>query len=220
MYFSGSTRQFFKRPDLFGVMFNTAASTGKQQEALEAACKYIIDNGIYSNKWIEQEWLIALLDFLPFRENCVGVIVPDFLYHEADNKVRGDWKKTLDRFYLYQPVIERFGFPVALATQDGLKPEHVPWDMFSVLFIGGSNYHKRGKEAEILALEAKRRNKWVHVGRVSSVSAMRKLWPWANSYDGTTFIFGPDKKEEKYIPQLEDFFSKDRNGMLYQLKMF
>jgi len=34
MYFSGSTRQFFKRPDLFGVMFNAMQSTGKRDKAL------------------------------------------------------------------------------------------------------------------------------------------------------------------------------------------
>lgn len=219
MYLSGSTRQFFKRPDLFGVMFNTAQRCGKQQEALETGCKFMIDNGIFSNLWIEREWLIALYDFLKFRENCLGCIIPDFLHYLPNKQVRGDWQKTLERFYLYQPVVKRLGFPVALASQDGMPLEEVPWHMFDVLFIGGSNDHKRGIEAETLALEAKKRGKWIHVGRVSSVSKMRKLWSWADSWDGTTFRFQPDKKEESLVPQIEKFFQDKDRMRLHQYKL-
>lgn len=219
MYLSGSTRQFFKRPDLFGVMFNTAQRCGKQQEALEASCKFMIDNGIFSNLWQEREWLIALYDFLKFRENCLGCIIPDFLHYLPNKQVRGDWQKTLERFYLYQPVVKRLSFPVALASQDGMPLEEVPWHMFDVLFIGGSNDHKRGIEAETLALEAKKRGKWVHVGRVSSVSKMRKLWSWADSWDGTTFRFQPDKKEESLVPQIEKFFQDKDRMRLHQYKL-
>lgn len=211
MYLSASTRQFFKRHDLFGCMFNTTVITGLQAEALLAGCRFMIDNGVYSNKWIERDWLIALIDFLPFRHNCLGCIVPDFLHYLPGGRVRGDWERTLERFYLYQPAVKRLGFPVAFATQDGQPIDKIPWSLLDTLFIGGSNYHKRGKEAEQIALEGKRLGKHVHVGRVSSVSAIKRLWPWADSWDGTTFRYEPDKREEEYIPQLEKFLaSKDR----------
>jgi hypothetical protein len=219
MYFSATTRQFFKRPDLFGVMFNTAQRTGKQSEALEADCKFMVDNGIFSNKWDEKHWLTELVYwFLPYRDNCYGVIIPDYLYYLEDNTVRGDWQRTLDRFFIYQPVIKRLGFRTAFATQDGMPLDLVPWENFNTLFIGGSNYHKRGVEAEILALEAKKRGKWVHVGRVSSVGKMKQIWYWADSYDGTTFRFAPDDKEEKLIPQMERFFNREKD--IIQRKMF
>lgn len=223
MYLSGSTRQFFKRPDLFGVMFNTANnSTGikNRQKALDMNCKFMVDNGIFSNAWIEKEWLINLVYYYwAYHHNCLGVIVPDFLHYLPNKQVRGDWQKTLERFYLYQPVVKRLGFPVALASQDGMPLEEVPWNMFDVLFIGGSNDHKRGIEAETLALEAKKRGKWVHVGRVSSVSKMRKLWSWADSWDGTTFRFQPDKKEESLVPQIEKFFQDEDRMRLHQYKL-
>jgi hypothetical protein len=33
------------------------------------------------------------------------------------------------------------------------------------------------------------RGKWVHVGRVSSAGAIARYWTWADSFDGTTFVF-------------------------------
>lgn len=214
MYLSGSTRQFFKRPDLFGCMFNTATRCGKQVEALQGGCKYMIDNGIFSNLWNEKDWFIALIDFLPFRDNCLGCIIPDFLYYSP---IRGDWQKTLKRFYLYHKAVKRLGFKIAFATQDGQPVNLVPWNDIDVLFIGGSNEHKRGLEAEILALEAKRLGKWVHVGRVSSVGSMEKFWGWADSYDGTTFRFEPDKKEEDLIPKMDRHFNKKDKTFQYKL---
>lgn len=214
MYLSGSTRQFFKRPDLFGCMFNTTTRCGKQTEALEAGCRYMIDNGIFSNLWNERDWLIALINFLPFRDNCLGCIIPDFLYYSP---IRGDWQKTLERFYLYHKAVKRLGFKIAFATQDGQPINLVPWPHIDVLFIGGSNDHKRGLEAETLALEAKRLGKWVHVGRVSSVGSMRKFWGWADSYDGTTFKFAPDDKEEDLIPKMNKYFNEQDKTFQYKL---
>lgn len=208
MYFSGSTRQFFTRPDLFGVMFNTAARTGLQYEALESGSKFMVDNGVFSGLWAEEKWRDGLKKFLPYSHNCKAVIIPDAI---------GDWRETLARFELYYAEVKALGLPVAYATQDGQPLDLVPWDRIDVLFIGGSNYHKRGKEAELLALEAKRRGIWVHVGRVSSIFAARKYWPWADSYDGTTFRFEPDKKEEKLIPQMEIFFNETNRAHQFKL---
>lgn len=198
-------------------MFNTYRLTGQQDEALKADCKFMVDNGIFSNQWIERDWLINLVYYYwPYRHNCLGVIIPDYLYY---NPIRGDWQKTLERFYFYHKAIKRLGFKIAYATQDGQPVDLVPWNDIDVLFIGGSNDHKRGLEAEILALEAKLRGKWVHVGRVSSVSKMRKLWSWADSYDGTTFRFEPDSREESYIPQLESYFNDTDKMRFHQYKL-
>ena len=218
MYLSGSTTEFFKSPDVYGVMFNTSFGTGRNEEALKTGCKFDVDNGIYGGKWTEASWLLGLWQFWPYRSNCLVCPLPDWLDKLPDGSVRGDWQKTLDRFYQYHNVTRRMGFPVTLVTQDGLKPSAVPWHLIDAIFVGGSNYHKRGIEAELLAIEAKRRGKYVHVGRVSAVSTAAKFWPWADSYDGTTFTFEPDAKHEKLTPQWRQFFNE--NSRPHQLKLF
>lgn len=222
MYFSGSTRQFFNRPDLFGVMFNISFKMTKGIDALEQGCNFFIDNGIYANKFNPVLWYSELVStYLPYKHNCYGVIIPDYLYYLPNKQVRGDWQKTLKRFYLFYPYAKYHGFKIAYASQDGQPVDLVPWDKIDVLFIGGSDYHKRGLEAEKLALKAKQLGKHVHVGRVSSVSAIKKYFGWADSWDGTTFIYEPDKKEEKLIPQFEKYLnSKDYQNKNYQSKMF
>ena len=123
-------------------MFNTSQSCGKQKRALDYGCKFMVDNGIFSDKWILKEWLIELMYwFFPYRHNCLGVIIPDFLYYLEDGTVKGDWRKTLERFFIYQPVVKRLGFRISFATQDGMPLELVPWNDFDTLFVGGSNYH-------------------------------------------------------------------------------
>lgn len=69
----------------------------------------------------------------------------------------------------------------------------MPWHTFDVLFIGGSTEWKLGPGARALVAEAKRRGKWVHMGRVNS----GRRWSYAehigcDSVDGTFLAFGPD----------------------------
>lgn len=222
MYFSGSTRQFFKRPDLFGVMFNTSFKMTKGIEALNQDCKFFIDNGVYANKFNPIQWYQELATtYLPYKHNCYGVIIPDYLEYLPNKQVKGDWQKTLKRFYLFYPFAKYHGYKIAFASQDGQPVDLVPWNKIDVLFIGGSNHHKRGIEAQNLALEARKQKKWVHVGRVSSVNAIIRHFGWADSWDGTTFIYEPDVKEKKLIPQFEKYLnSKSYKNKDYQTKLF
>lgn len=221
MYLSGSTRQYFKYPDIFGCMFNAMQRCGRQNESLESGCYFMVDNGIYSNKWDERIWINNLKQFTPYLNRCIGCIVPDFLYY-TENGVIGDYKKTIERFFLYYKIVRDLGFKVAFATQDGLTIKETPFELFDVLFIGGSDYHKRGNEAYELAMEAKKLKKWVHVGRVSSVSSIKKYWWYADSWDGTTFRFEPDKKEEYFIPRFKQFLEdrKKQEKYLVQERLF
>jgi len=123
----------------------------------------------------------SICNHAPLPQNCIGIIVPDAPYNAS---------QTLARFLRYRAIPEALGYRLAFATQDGMTPDMVPWSLFDAHFIGGSNAHKRGYEAEILATEAKRRGKWVHVGRVSSPDSWGKYWTWADSFDGTTFARG------------------------------
>jgi len=179
MYLSAKTAQFFERPDLYGCMFSYR-KTGGQDDALKAGCRWMLDNGIFTDNFVFSRWVLQLAFMRPYRQNCIGIIAPDVLCNAS---------QTLARFFRYRAIPEAFGYPVALATQNGMTPDMIPWPLIDVLFIGGSDEHKRGKEAETLAAEAKRRGKWVHVGRVSSAGAIAKYWTWADSFDGTTFCF-------------------------------
>lgn len=97
LYLSASTRQYLKYPSLFGCMFNTVRTTGRQTEALKRGCKFMVDNGVYSNKWEYTSWVKKLEGFVPYRDNCFGVIIPDFLHivgkdNRGRNIVKGDYE--------------------------------------------------------------------------------------------------------------------------------
>jgi len=224
MYLSASTREFFKDlerggPVVHGAMFNSAQQTGRENEALEAGIIFGVDNGVFSGKFKEKTWLLKLWKFWPYRHNCVVYPLPDFLYQLPDGAVRGDWEKTLEKFHQYKRVTKRLGFPVTLVTQDGLTPENTPWDDLDAIFVGGSDAHKRGIEAQNLCLEAERRGKYIHIGRVSSVSTAQLHWPMADSYDGTTYNYEPDSKYENYTPQWIEYFGQDKSKRPRQYKL-
>lgn len=187
IYLSSTTRQFFEHGQPFGCMFNITKRTARQFDALRAGTWWMLDNGAFSGKWELGLWLSEMAAMYPFVSTCLGVIVPD---------VVGDWQATRARFFGHYRHAADLGYKVAYATQDGQPLNAVPWRLIDALFIGGSNEHKRGPEGEALALEAKRRGKWIHVGRANGGESIVKFWPWADSWDGTTFSHHPTQQVE------------------------
>ena len=61
------------------------------------------------------------------------------------------------------------GVPVALAAQNGITPADVPWRRIDALFIGGDDAFKLGPDGERMAIAARAKGKWLHIGRVSSL---------------------------------------------------
>lgn len=177
IYFSAKTDQFFRRPDVYGLMASYTV-TGGQWKALKSGCVWMLDNGAFTKKFVFKKWVWFLARMMPYRGNCIGIVVPDEPYNAAE---------TLMKFKRYRAIPESLGYKVAFTSQDGMTVDMVPWSLFDTLFIGGSDYHKRGIEAELIAKEAIKQGKWVHVGRVSSAGAIDKYWRWADSFDGTTF---------------------------------
>jgi hypothetical protein len=143
------------------------------------------DNGCFSVNYVgDERWLAWLTKLAPHADRCMFAVAPD---------VVGDAAATMERSAPFLPVIRELGFPAAFVAQDGLEFLEVPWDSFDVLFIGGSTGWKLGPHAREIATEAKRRGKWVHMGRVNS----RRRWSYAehigcDSVDGTYIAFGPD----------------------------
>jgi len=83
-----------------------------------------------------------------------------------------------------QPVHQ----PIAFVAQDGQERLPVPWEHFEALFVGGSTQWKLGPHAAALIREAKRHDKWVHVGRVNTLRRIE--WFKAlevDSIDGSGF---------------------------------
>lgn len=81
-------------------------------------------------------------------------------------------------------------------------------------FIGGSDGWKLGPHARALTAEAKRRGKWVHMGRVNSLKRFRYAESiGCDSCDGTYLRFGPDKNLPKLLSWVGDL--TDRPGLFH-----
>lgn len=193
MYFSGRATEFLNHPDLYGLMLSYK-QTGGQQKALDAGCLWMLDNGAFSGNFDEPRWLGQMGALLPYSAQCRGIVAPDaVILNRAGKFVKGDWKGTRERLDRYSPIIRGFGLPVAYALQDDHPIDSIPWPLFDVLFIAGTTEYKESIDVELIAREAKRRGKAVHIGRVSSERRIKITW-WANSWDGTTFRWQPDEK--------------------------
>lgn len=154
------------------------------------------DNGRFSSpeKYTDDAYL-AWLSRQP-SEMCLFATAPD---------VVGDAVATLA---LSTPMFERIrglGYRVALVAQDGLEDLPVPWDAFDALFIGGTTAWKLGDPAAGLAIEAHRRGKWVHMGRVNS----RKRLVYAESIhcdsaDGTVLKHDLSRPVRSWVEHVND----------------
>jgi len=81
---------------------------------------------------------------------------------------------------------------VALAAQDGLKPDMIPWDELDAIFVGATTEWKMSDMAAEIMYQAKEYGKWVHVGRVNSWTRLEQLKVNPDSIDGTHWAKRPD----------------------------
>lgn len=116
-------------------------------------------------------------------ERCLFATAPD---------VVGDAEATLLRSRPVLPYIRDVGYPAALVAQDGLTLDMLPWDEFDALFIGGTTDWKLGPVPRELVVEAKRRGKWTHMGRVNTARRFEYAsLQGYDSVDGTLLAFNP-----------------------------
>lgn len=183
MYLSGRTAEFFYNPDVFGCIFSYR-QTGKQFVALENGCRWMLDNGAFSGKFVFQQWLKNMDRMMKYQHNCLGIICPDSVFLNANGQfVKGDWERTLENLNRYRDFIVDRGFPVSYVLQDDHPPHLIPYDLFDCLFVGGTTLWKLSYSVESIARVARRNKKYIHVGRVNSVKRMKQCY-WADSYDG------------------------------------
>lgn len=166
--------------------------TPKQGNAVPDGAVWCADNGCFSKGYPgDREWF-QWLDTLPWpREQCIFAVAPD---------VVGDAAATLERSLPWLPRIRALGYKAAFVSQDGLTAATTPWDQFDALFIGGSTGWKLGYDGMLIALEAVRRGKWLHMGRVNSARRLEYAkWIGCDSTDGTYLTYGPDVNLPKML---------------------
>lgn len=125
---------------------------------------------------------------------CLFVVAPDRLEVLSDGSVIGDAVGTLKMFPYWAREIRAAGFPVALVAQNGLETmlDQVPWGLVDVLFIGGDTEWKLSDAARVCLVEARRRGKGTHMGRVNSFKRLaHAASALIDTADGTFLMFGP-----------------------------
>lgn len=161
------------------------------------------DNGRFWSKgtgvnpnWTEKEWL-KMLDYYPeyMRTLCKFMVVPDVPF---------DAQGTINVFSQYLPFVVGRGYPAAFCTQDGMTPDDIPWGEIAAVFIGGSERHKLGQEGASIGAIAHSLGKWVHVGRVNSMSRMKQIW-WADSCDGTHLAHNSALSRQRLLAEAVSF---------------
>lgn len=151
------------------------------------------DNGCFAqgDTFDDSHWLAWLEMRMAYTRTCLFAVAPDVL---------SDALATLYRSTPYLDEIRALGFATAFVSQDGATGALVPWDAIDCLFVGGSTAWKFCAASVALIHDAKRRNKWVHIGRVNSLRRLMTAHAvGADSADGTHLKYRPDR----YIPQVK-----------------
>lgn len=175
------------------------------------------DNGAFtkSQKGFDPEEFRRMLikpNLQDYAGSCLFVVAPDKLCILPDGEVVGDAAGTLEQFPKWAREIRAAGFPVALVAQNGLETmlDQVPWGLVDVLFIGGSTEWKLSEAARCCIVEARRRGKLTHMGRVNSFGRLARASEMlCDTADGTFLMFGP----EKNLPRLLGWLDRIRIGV-------
>lgn len=159
----------------------------RADETARAGVPWAVDNDCY-NGFEPEPWKRMLLGLIGLP-GCLFVNAPD---------VVGDHAATLALWNEWQPHLKRYGLPLAFVLQNGATIDEVPWADCAAVFIGGDTDWKLGADAAAIVAEAKRREKWVHMGRVNSLRRIRYAQGiGCDSVDGTKWA----KFRDTWMPQ-------------------
>ena len=136
-----------------------------------AGVPYGLDNGCFC-EFHEKRWMRLIEEARITRPKFV--CIPDIV---------GDARRTIELFEHFKLLTN--GLPRALVLQDGIENHPIPWDDLDAVFIGGSDEFKTHPATFAAVRAAKILGKWVHVGRVNTVSRVRQWLGKADSIDGS-----------------------------------
>ena len=197
MYLSGAVRE-----ELRGLKHMGFMRTPNMGNKVEPGPAWGADTGCYSKKGVKAFNEAKYLGWLSRQDaaTCLFATAPDRV---------GDSRATIELARPVLPKIRALGLPAAFILQEGaefdpsLRPE---WDEFDCLFIGGETEEwKLSKGVAALVREAKARGKWVHMGRVNTLTRYRgALAMGCDSVDGTMIAWGPSVN----IPKLRNWQRK------------
>lgn len=159
-------------------------SYGNARSTALAGVPWAADNDAFGG-WDEDKAtrFVGMLETIRGLPGCLFVTAPD---------VVGDAGLTDLLFDEWAPQILARNLPVAYVLQESgteREPTGVPWGSLDALFVGGADDEfKTGPRVEAVIREAKRRRKWVHMGRVNT--PRRAAYAKAigcDSFDGSSF---------------------------------
>jgi len=155
---------------------------------------FALDNGRFAvwasgKQWDEAAW-IAMLDRVIGSGHAPSwVLVPDRV---------GDRDETLREWDRWYPRLQQYGWPLAIAVQDGMESKDIPIEA-AVVFVGGTTAWKRATLYDWCD-----NHKRVHVGRINT-----DKWLWecheagAESCDGTGWLRGDQRQLAGLVTYLE-----------------
>ena len=153
------------------------------------------DNACFSSRnWDSVVWL-RWLESQPNPQEALFATIPDIV---------GDHAGTFAKWPIWSKQVKDLGYKTAFILQNGCTSSEVPWDECDAVFIGGDTNWKLSVETHRLVAEAKRRNIWVHMGRVNSLRRLEIAQMWGcDSVDGTYLAFGPDVNTPKLVSMMQ-----------------
>jgi hypothetical protein len=157
------------------------------------------DNGCFNPKasaaFTLAKYLRWLGGFRSIADRCAFATAPDVL-----SDAKATWERSAPTF----DAIRAAGYKAALVAQNGIEDMSIEWDAFDAIFIGGDTTWKLSRHAQTVCAEAKRRGKWVHMGRVNSQKRLELAWDFGcDSVDGNYLGFGPDTNIPKLLRWLD-----------------
>jgi len=153
--------------------------------------KWGADNYCFTGKFNREKFLAWLELAKPYQSRCLFVACPDVV---CDPII------TCKQYEEWYPMIKSLGYSPALVLQDGIQSNQIDWDNTPVVFVGGSTDWKLSQDVIRLLVEAGDKGKWRHIGRINSITRIKHFWNYADSFDGTDYVYHPAECVKKYLP--------------------
>jgi hypothetical protein len=202
IYYSSTPSVSRKYNDVIGIIEN--AMYGIRERYLKEFNFWCLDSGGFTKEFDQVKWEEELSVAAQYKDKLQFVVIPDKVF---------EYKATLDMFYKYVEIPKKLGLRVAFVTQDGIPVKDIPYQHIDTIFIGGSNEHKLGEEGENIVRLSNILYVPIHVGRVNSISRLRKFWN-CQSWDGTHFNYDP-KEVDKFAMIVRGFNDCEKELYVY-----